>query len=181
MAEEIKGQAVQVEEAAGAETGEAVAPQDYNSLYHQEVKNSKKQRASKQALQSELDLLNAKISEADEADKLARGKHEEVIKQLKDENKLLKADSETLSALKASEREALKAKFTDEEWEKVSSLDNNALKVVVDRTEAQSKEIEHPKSTAAIGRLEMSSKPYNEMSEAERQQHHEQALLRANI
>ena len=43
MAEEIKGQAVQVEETAGAETGEAEAPQDYNSLYHQEVKNSKKQ------------------------------------------------------------------------------------------------------------------------------------------
>ena len=166
---------------AGAEAGEAVANQDYNSLYHQEVKNSKKQRASKQALQAELDSLRAKVSEADEADKLARGKHEEVIKQLKDENKLLKADSEALSALKASERETLKANFTDEEWEQVSGLDNNALKVVVNRTEAQSKEIEHPKSPAAGGRVDLPNKPYNEMSEAERQQYHEQTILRANI
>ena len=174
MAEEIQGQPALDSSTAGAEAKAPEEGLDWESRYNNEIKNSQKQRGAKQDAQKELEDIRAKLDEQNEAKMIEQGKHEELITKLKAENKLLKADSEALQVQKANIREKLLAKgeFTDEEKEKLIGLDNDALEIVVNRTMAQANEIEHPKSTAPAGRVNLPDKPYGQMTEAEREDYH---------
>jgi len=153
MSENTEGQVAPETTEAEASTNSADANLDYEALYHQEVKNSKKQRAAKQDSLSRLETLEAQLKDKNEAELMQQGKHEEIIAKQKAEIASLKVDSETLATLNASRREALMSNYTDEEREKLQGLDNDALELLNSRTMAQSQAIEHPKGVPAAGRV----------------------------
>ena len=149
---------------AEASTNSADASLDYEALYHQEIKNSKKQRAAKQDSISRLETLETQLKDKNEAELMQQGKHEEIIAKQKAEIASLKVDSETLATLNASRRESLLSDYTDEEREKLQGLDNDALELLNSRTMAQSKGIEHPKGVPAAGRVSGNSMTLEELN-----------------
>ena len=157
---------------AEASTNSADANLDYEALYHQEVKNSKKQRAAKQDHATKLEKLEAELSAKSEAELMKQGKHEEIIAKQKAQISELTKKSELFDASEASRREVLLSEYTDEEREKLQGLDNDALELLNSRTMAQSKGIEHPKGVPAAGRVpgkEMTLNELNELDPKDRQ------------
>lgn len=174
MEENIKGQTDQEgvkATGAGASTKASEDSLDYKSLYHQEIKNAKSQREAKQQLSEKLSKIEAEREEKREAKLQEQGKHEEVIKELKSKIKSLEADSDILKKIKAVEREELLANFTDEEKEKLTGLNNEALKVMVSKISKESQP-EHPSVLAGAARTVETkfnpNKPYSELTQKEK-------------
>ena len=153
MNENIESQVAPETTEAEASTNSADANLDYEALYHQEVKNSKKQRAAKQDHATKLEKLEAELSAKSEAELMKQGKHEEIIAKQKAQIGELTKKSEMFDASEARRREALLSDYTDEEREKLQGLDNDALELLNSRTMAQSQAIEHPKGVPAAGRV----------------------------
>jgi len=168
-----KSQQAQEPTEAAASTEPAAASLDHEALYHQEVKNSKKQRAAKQELAARVEKLEAELTSKNEAELMQQGKHEEIIAKQKAQIAELTKISDAYNALESSRREALLSEYTDEEREKLKDLPNDALELLNSKTKAKPLDIEHPKSVAAnaAGRVpsqKMTLEELNKMDPKER-------------
>ena len=168
MSEEIKGNAV-------ADTGDEQSAQannsdeklDYQALYNEEIANSKKQRKGKQDFQAKYESLVEAQKTAEEEKMIADGKLKEVIEAQKAELKSLKADSEELVSIKASETTSLLEKIPEDKREQYQNLDIPMLRSIVnDFYSNQSSN--NPQPTPGSTRETKLNKPLSQMTAKEK-------------
>ena len=160
-------------------SGEQTATQgmsvDYEALYNKEVANAKKQRNRAQELESTLKQHNENTEKAKMKQFAEDGKLTELVDTQKSQIDKLQNELNQNSAIVSTLRNEMLANIPEEEQEALKDLPFNALKLVVDKISAKTKTA-LPNTTPTVKSPMVPTKPYAEMSKAEKQSYHAQVI-----
>ena len=103
---------------------------DYKSAYNKEVANAKKQRQSRQKMESELEAFKQKESDRKRKRLEADGEYKTIIADLESKLNESQAIVDEVKSNQQKEKQAILETFAEEERAEISSLDLASLKLV---------------------------------------------------
>ncbi len=169
MSEETK---VATETASEGTTQETATEQtDHSAL----IAESKKYRKRSQEAEARLAELESKLSKAEEAKMIEEGKKDELIAKYQSENESLTANSEKWAKYEEAKRASLIELHPEDDRESLANLPLDTLEYVTNK-------INNSKSNApevaGNPRKTIPAKPYSEMNQREKREHHEAVIKR---
>ena len=149
---------------------------DYKALYLDEVNNSKKLRKRSQDAEAKV----TEFTTAQETNKVKQMKEQEQFQELSEELQK-KLDStlpykEKWEAHETAQRDKYLSKLPKADREKFANENLQVLEYMTDKLSQTANESEAPKHSPSQVRRSVASKPYEQMSEQERKQWHEDFL-----
>ncbi len=169
MSEETKVATETVSEGTTKET--TMEQTDHSAL----IAESKKYRKRSQEAEARLAELEAKLAKQDEAKMIEEGKKDELIAKYQSENESLVANSEKWAKYENAKRASLIEQHPEEDRESLANLPLDTLEYVTNK-------INNSKSNApevaGNPRKTVPAKPYSEMNQREKREHHEAIIKR---
>ena len=169
MSEETK---VATETASEETTKETTNDSTDNSVL---IAESKKYRKRSREAEAQLAELKASLSKAEEAKMIEEGKKDELIAKYQSENESLVANSEKWAKYEDTKRANLIEQHPEEDRESLANLPLDTLEYVTNK-------INNSKSNApevaGNPRKTVPTKPFSEMSQREKREHHEAIIKR---
>ena len=169
MSEETK---VATETASEGTTTETTNDSTDNSAL---IAESKKYRKRSQEAEARLAELETKLSKAEEAKMIEEGKKDELIAKYQSENESLVANSEKWAKYEDAKRSSLIEQHPEEDRESLAKLPLDTLEYVTNK-------INNSKSNApevaGNPRKTVPTKPFSEMNQREKREHHEAIIKR---
>ena len=169
MSEETKVATETVSEGTTKET--TTEQTDHSAL----IAESKKYRKRSQEAEARLAELESKLSKAEEAKMIEEGKKDELIAKYQSENESLVANSEKWAKYEDAKRSSLIEQHPEEDRESLANLPLDTLEYVTNK-------INNSKSNApevaGNPRKTVPTKPFSEMNQREKREHHEAVIKR---
>ena len=103
---------------------------DFKGAYHKEIANAKKQRQSRQKMETELEGFKQKEADRKRKRLESEGEFKTIIADLEAENANYKAIVDEVKSNQQKEKEKILETFAEEERDELSSLDLASLKLV---------------------------------------------------
>ena len=139
------------------------------------IAESKKYRKRSQEAEARLAELEAKLTKQEEAKMIEEGKKDELIAKYQSENESLVANSEKWAKYEDTKRANLIEQHPEEDRESLANLPLDTLEYVTNK-------INNSKSNApevaGNPRKTIPAKPYSEMNQREKREHHEAVIKR---
>ena len=152
------------------QTATQQADVDYQALYNAEVGNSQKLRKRAQEAEGKISVFATKAEQDKEAKMIEDGNLKELVSNLKSENKNILSKLEKADAIVLKNREKLLNKVQESEREALQDLPFETLELVVSKM-VPVNQAPLPSTTPGI-KTPVSTKPYDQMNDQEKRDHH---------